>query len=407
MKRRLELWTQGSRVGRLEFKKRVLLTYEPDYVTLRGVGRPGVSCSLLCSDQSIDATAWCRGLLPEGQHLATLAANIGVSTGDTFGLLRHYGRDVAGAFEVLDPVAPNRKTPAIVRYTDDDLRNEVESVADGSVPLGIHDDSELSLAGVQNKLLLVQTQSGWARPTGGFPSTHIMKLDPQNRRGLVNAEHHSLLLARSVGLNAAVSHLADHSGITCIIVERFDRQVTDNPKTGPIVKRLHQEDLLQALGSDPGAQQGRVKYQASPQQPSLWHLAEFIRRFGDDADLFRLLSYVTFNTVIGNGDAHARNYSLLLDDVGAVALAPLYDTVPTALWPELKDRNALWVNDQTKLSAVTRTDLLLEAQRWGLESSLAAATIDTVLEAIQLAARLVEHPSLCALVRANTERLRT
>jgi serine/threonine-protein kinase HipA len=403
--KRLELWTRETKVGRLDFKKRVLLTYEPAYVTQRGVGRPGASCSLLCTDQAIDATSWCRGLLPEGQHLATLAARIGVSTSNTYELLKHYGRDVAGAIEILDPLTQNPTAPEIVQYTDDDLRNEVESVANGSMPLAIHDDSELSLAGVQNKLLLVKTPMGWGRPKGGFPSTHIMKLDPQNRPGLVLAEHHSLLLAHTIGLNAAVSHLTEYSGIGCIVVDRYDRKVIGPVGTGSITERLHQEDLLQALGCDPGHQQGRVKYQASHQQPSLWHLANLIRRFGDEADLFRLLSYVAFNTVIGNGDAHARNYSLLIDDAGTVALAPLYDTVPTALWPGLKDRAALWVNDRARLSEVTRTDLILEAQRWGLDPSLAVITISTLLDAVQLAAPLIQHPSLRALVHLNVKRL--
>jgi serine/threonine-protein kinase HipA len=402
MPKRLELWTQGVQVGRLEFKRdRTTLTYEPDYVSQRGLGRPGASCSLLCSDSPIDASTWCQGLLPEGQQLATLAAGIGVSAGDTYQLLRRYGRDVAGAFEVVEPVSGLQNVPTIRMYTDLELQAEVLSVADGSTPLGIHDDSELSLAGVQNKLTLVQTARGWARPQLGYPSTHIMKLDPQNREGLVVAEHAALVLARTIGLRAAKSHLERHAGFNCIVVERFDRHNEDG-----VVKRQHQEDLLQALGMNPFARQGRVKYQESAQPPSLWHLADLIQRFGVSEDLFALLAYVTFNTAIGNGDAHARNYSLLLNDDGSVSLAPLYNTVPTALWPALKDRNALWVNDRQVLSVTSKADLLGEAQRWGLQSSFAALTIDTVIEALTLAIGSCDHEALRDLVRVNINRLR-
>jgi len=51
-------------------------------------------------------------------------------------------------------------------------------------PLGVLDDSELSLAGMQDKLPLVRTDAGcgWGRPVGGYPSTHILKVDPPSPR---------------------------------------------------------------------------------------------------------------------------------------------------------------------------------------------------------------------------------
>lgn len=53
---------------------------------------------------------------------------------------------------------------------------------------------------------------------------------------------------------------------------------------------------------------------------------------------------MVFNTLIGNGHSHAKDLSVLIDDDGRIRLAPLYDTVPTRLWPSLKDRDALWVD---------------------------------------------------------------
>jgi hypothetical protein len=74
-------------------------------------------------------------------------------------MVARYGRDIAGALVVLD--------------ADQDLE-------------GIHDDSELSIAGLQNKLLLVRLDDGgWARPVAGSPSTHILKLDSQSHPGVV------------------------------------------------------------------------------------------------------------------------------------------------------------------------------------------------------------------------------
>lgn len=41
-----------------------------------------------------------------------------------------------------------------------------------------------------------------------------------------------------------------------------------------------------------------------------------------------LLEAITFNVVIGNGDAHSKNYSVMIDRDGSVSLAPIYDAAP-------------------------------------------------------------------------------
>ncbi len=57
-------------------------------------------------------------------------------------------------------------------------------------------------------------------------------------------------------------------------------------------------------------------------------------------DILRLLDAAIFNLIIGNADAHAKNFSLLHKD-GAIVLAPLYDLLSTVLYPELSPKLAM------------------------------------------------------------------
>ena len=104
---------------------------------------PLLSCSLPVREGRFEATAFFDGVLPEGQHRATLAARAGVAAQDTFGLLARYGRDVAGALVVTDPdrLADDRAS-GVVELDDTMLAAEVAAIPEN--PLGIHDDSELS-----------------------------------------------------------------------------------------------------------------------------------------------------------------------------------------------------------------------------------------------------------------------
>ncbi len=74
-------------------------------------------------------------------------------------------------------------------------------------------------------------------------------------------------------------------------------------------------------------------------------------------DLQRLLDAVNFNVLIGNHDAHAKNFSLLYGEgtVGTgpdIRLAPLYDLVSTVHYPGLTTNMAM------KLGGEYRSDRL-------------------------------------------------
>jgi len=111
--------------------------------------------------------------------------------------------------------------------------------------------------------------------------------------------------------------------------------------------RLHQEDFCQALGFPP-----ETKYQ-NEGGPDLAQAFALLRRATRPSapSTLRLLDFVIFNALVGNHDAHSKNFSLLYVPQGAV-LAPLYDVLCTAVYPRLTDKMAMKVGSKTKFSEV-------------------------------------------------------
>lgn len=130
--------------------------------------RPLLSCSLPVTRQSASATPWVRGLLPEGNHLLALATRAKVPTNYYADLLERYGRDIAGAFSISEH-APEPRTWAVDPYNDDELVEDLRLVLDAP-GFAVRDDSELSIAGLQNKLLVTALPK---RTSGDGPATAI------------------------------------------------------------------------------------------------------------------------------------------------------------------------------------------------------------------------------------------
>ncbi|MGH9000233.1 MAG: HipA domain-containing protein, partial [Acidimicrobiia bacterium] len=109
-------------------------------------------------------------------------------------------------------------------YTAAGLEAEVSDLPDH--PLGVHDDSELSLVGIQDKLLLVDLGDGrWGRPVHGRPSTHILKVEDRRYPGMAEMEAACLRLAHQIGLTTIDPIVETLAGIPSLIVHRFDRRV--------------------------------------------------------------------------------------------------------------------------------------------------------------------------------------
>lgn len=403
---RLGIWLGDTKVAELEQRRapEIRCVYTEEALNAWPLNTPVVSCSLPLGSNAQNALPFCKGLLPEGQALATMAAQAGLAANDSFGLLARYGRDVAGAL-VVGEEEPEPRRYGVDPYDDESLAQAIGELDD--YPLGAHDDSELSLAGLQDKLLLADLGDGrWGRPLHGRPSTHILKVEDRRFPNLNAAEAMCLELAKAAGLTSIESRLETIGEIPCLIVSRYDRRVADGG-----VERIHQEDLCQATGIDPAPGPGgrSAKYERYG-GPGLRNAAQLLDVWSanPDQELDQLVAIVTFTVLIGNADAHAKNLSFLHPAPGEISLAPIYDTVPTALWPSLRTEAAMSVGAQVDLPAVTLDDIGREAEAWKHPAErareIAQSTIAKVLAATDAGAVHADS-DLAALVRARAAQL--
>jgi serine/threonine-protein kinase HipA len=333
-----------ERVGEIERQgpTRYRYRYAQDTVAEHSEGTLVLSASLPTR------STWCpngetkpffEGLLPEGSIRTTLARSLGLSADNGFGLLAELGADCAGAVVVVPPGsdAPRESEPEVEWLSEDGLAQLIADLPRN--PLGI-DVAEgavrLSIAGVQPKLLLNRAPTGQlGQPRVGTPSTYLLKPGQEQFPDLPANEAFCLRVAQASGLRAARAEVVIIGGLECLLVERWDRSVVEGH-----VRRIHQEDFCQALGLLPAA-----KYEIEG-GPSVAAMVDLLRRIGGPTlarDLVELVRTVALNVLLGNCDAHGKNYALLYESLGIPRLAPLYDVLCTVVYSGLTQELAMSV----------------------------------------------------------------
>jgi serine/threonine-protein kinase HipA len=295
-------------------------------------------------------------LLPEGDSLERLASDLRVPTDDVLRLLAQFGRDVAGAVEIFDPQLPGEpKTPALLPVTEimiADLMRNVKSEPFANAPKR----GRTSLAGVQEKIVLARVNKSWNRVLDGYPSTHILKPSTTSYPTMIFDEEYGQRICRLLGIANFEVDIQTFDGLDCLVIQRFDRTRDEEPK------RIHQEDMNQALGASKNE-----KYQEYGGKVSLKRISQAISRSQEADTLTRLLRQVTISLAIGNLDMHAKNISIFHFEDGQIALTPAYDMVPQT---HLDDdgRMALAINNQYIHSQISANDLIAEAESWGMRN---------------------------------------
>lgn len=320
-----------------------------------------------------------RELLPEGRMLTRLAQQAGLAEQDVMGLLRAYGRDVAGALQVWDPDLPGEpRRPALEPLSSAGVAGLLEHVQDnplGNKPSG----GKTSLAGVQDKIVLARTGEGWNRVIDGWPSTHILKPESRDYPTSIYDEEYGARFARAAGLTSFSSWIDEFAGVPALVIERYDRS-PDAPQG-----RIHQEDFNQVLGAA-----GNQKYQKYGGKVSLERIARVFSAIGDRESLERLFKHVVLSAAVGDLDMHAKNLSLLHPPDGPMTLSPAYDVVPQA-HQHNDGEVALAISGEYRHAAMTMNHLVTEGRSWGLAGA-AGLGEETVALVRQLANSETPHP---------------
>lgn len=308
------------------------------------------------------AAPFVAGLLPDNKiHRRMIGQTLGLGDPSEFGLLEAIGRECAGAVSVVPEDEDD--APELSIKPEFDILSEIE-LADlirnlPRRPLMIDEDGHLrlSLAGVNDKAALIRSNGRLGRPRGNTPSTHILKTDTPNLIDSAKTENFCLKLAREMGINAPRSYIEMAEDQVYLLVARYDRKMITYG-TGPKLQRIHQEDFCSALGYSPDF---KYEHQGGPNWKACFNLLdaasadrEIVRHRTMSSrprsqDRPALLSLAMFQWFIGNPDAHAKNYSLLLGPRGA-SLAPAYDLNNSAafrdFFKEVRPRMAMSIGGE-------------------------------------------------------------
>jgi serine/threonine-protein kinase HipA len=280
------------------------------------------------------------GILPEADKREIIAKNLGISARNDFAMLEEIGGECAGAITFLPTgtIFPDQNE----RYrllTNRELADILKILPRRPLMAG-EDDVRLSLAGAQGKIAVFKENDQVSLPLGGAPSTHILKPAIDRFEGIVYNEWVCMQLAHEIGLPTAGTEVGAVEGIDYLLVKRYDRARAGSNS----LRRLHQEDFCQALGIIP-----EHKYQREG-GPTLQQCFSLVRDITavPIKDLQSLLDGVIFNFIIGNNDAHGKNFSLLYEgEMGPeTTLAPFYDLLSTMYYSELSPKMAMKIGGE-------------------------------------------------------------
>lgn len=299
--------------------------------------------------------AFFAGFLPEDIVREQLAKIFGISADNDFSLLEHIGGECAGAVSLYHDNKQKHTREIYERKTINLEQLEDTFTKMSTRPLlsrqGKH---RLSLAGAQNKLAVCVKFTKNAEvqeiylPGSDELSTHIIKPRIADFPDTAHNEFFCVRLASEVGIPTNVANLHFAGEIPYLILERYDRY-----KQGRHFKRLHQEDFCQALSLSP-----KLKYQ-SEGGPGLARCFALVSEYSSipALDKLTLLRAVIFNFLIGNNDAHAKNFSFLYSEKSMrIRLSPLYDLLSTAVYTTLDQKLAMKIGKKNNYRRIRPHD---------------------------------------------------
>jgi serine/threonine-protein kinase HipA len=338
----LDVYLYGERVGTLfpAGDNDYRLAYDPELVERVGAGKALLSNSLPARPEpySAEATrAYVEGLLPEGTRRTRLGRELDLDATDGYLLLAEIGRDCAGAVTFLPAgESPRPRDPAAVAWLSEE---ELAEVVKPPPPRLFSEDREqrmrFALPGLRHKLSLVRDQANgrWGWPEAGVASTHVVKPETGEYPEYVANEMFCMTVCRQVGLPVAKAGVEEIAGRRCLVSPRYDRLVGDGATE---VRRLHCESFCQALGISPT--EGEGEEDATPGWTEARGLLNAVSR---PDEVVNLLTAAFCNYILGNGDAHGKNFALIDRERTSLSgperkwrLAPLTDITSTVVYDD-------------------------------------------------------------------------
>ena len=394
MMRTLTVWWEGAVVGSLTTNRHGAMRFTYDASRLADPAAPALSVSLPKRPEPFPPRQ-CRpffeGLLPEGAQRDAVATALGVSRANEFKLLERLGGEVAGALTLwpAGEIPPRFEAPGpAVALADDKLAALLTNLHTRPFLAGTQ-GLRLSLAGAQSKMPVVLVEGRIGLPAPGQPTTHILKPPIARFPGTTENEAFAMRLAARLGLDTAPVEPYVADGRACLLVTRYDRR----REPDGAIRRLHQEDFCQALGIVADR-----KY-AADGGPGIRQCFELVRRACSRpaVEVLKLLDAAIVQVLLGNADAHGKNYSLLHRE-GRVELAPLYDLLSTVAYRDLSPRFAMRIARRATLEELRRGDWDRFANSAGLGAPFVRRRVRELAElalarATAVAAELA-HPGL-------------
>ncbi|WP_027389845.1 type II toxin-antitoxin system HipA family toxin [Chrysiogenes arsenatis] len=358
------VWWQTELVGHLNENEHTLMEFRYAEAWLTGKPFPiSISLPIEARDTWQAAHSFFAGLLPEGAMRQRVSRQYRIAENDDMGLLLAIGGDCAGALSVLPIGVISSELPIEPQLIDETTFERL--VAHRGILGGSSlstSPPRFSLAGVQDKLPVISDQGRFFLPDAHNPSSHILKFETIKR--VCFAEYIANQMACKLGLNVVPTQYQTKSlgknGFAWLLIDRYDRMQSAD---GRLV-RLHQEDILQALGMPTHA-----KYQ-SDGGVSLRGIGEMLRHYLalPAKALAQLRDWQIFNFLIGNWDGHGKNLALLYTPGSAApTLAPFYDLVAIEFLNQLTPAQyaremALYIGDEKIPERITKPQWQLMAK---------------------------------------------
>ncbi|MFK3781588.1 type II toxin-antitoxin system HipA family toxin [Agrobacterium sp. NPDC089420] len=410
MKNQLDVYFQDAKAGSLRQSERGELDFSYDESYLSGNRACNISHSMPLRAERFGGEvvrSFFSGLLPDGNARRRLADILGVSAGDTFGLLKEIGRECAGAIGIYpsgeEPGVEQQKI--IENLSTKGLHYVIERLRTSPL-LACKEGIRLSLAGTQEKLPVLIDGDAIALARNGHPTTHILKIDDGASNGILENEFFCLQLAARLKLQVPHVELRYTGVERFLLIERYDRFQTSN---GTIL-RVHQEDFCQALGIPP---ERKHEIDGGPNVEQSFRLIDQVCA-RPAADRLKFIRGLVFNYLIGNSGAHGKDYALLYRGA-APDLAPFYDLICTAVHPLLHKKTSVMMEEYSVRDVIALEHwLTLVPQTQGAQRFLVgyvadmANTIEKEAQALlaDLAVQGLAHEvmkKICSILSARKE----